>query len=183
MRKSAAALLCGVAALFLTSAVSSRSTQTSYGEDRAQIEDLQARYAFAMDFRDPETCARTFTEDAVLDYGTVHLKGRAAIQESVARMAKIAQDEAAKDTSGLRPSVGRHNISNIVVKIEGNKAVGRAYWFYYSNNNPTRTGTLLGYGHYEDEMVKVDGQWLFSKRKIYNEMVADSASKPGNPAW
>jgi hypothetical protein len=146
------------------------------------IEDLQARYMFALDFRDADTYASTFTQDGVLDYGPV-AKGRDAIRTLIAGMAKNAQEQAAKDTSGLRPAVGRHNISNIVIRVDGNKAVGRAYWFHYGNNNPTRTGALDSFGHYEDEMVKVDGKWLFSKRKIYNEQVAEWASKPGNPAW
>jgi uncharacterized protein (TIGR02246 family) len=182
MRKAAGILLCGIAVLFLASAVSSRSTQSSYAEDRAQTEDLQARYMFALDFHDPDTYASTFTEDGVLDYGPV-VKGRDAIRTLIAGMAKNAADQAAKDTSGLRPAVGRHNISNIVIKIDGDKAVGRAYWFHYGDNNPKRTAGLDSFGHYEDEMVKVDGKWLFSKRKIYNEQVAEWASKGGNPAW
>jgi hypothetical protein len=40
-----------------------------------------------------------------------------------------------------------------------------------------------GYGHYEDELVKVNGQWLFTKRRIYNEGRAEWAHKGGNPAW
>ena len=182
MRKTAIILLCGVAALLLTSVVSSRSTQSSFGEDRAQIEDLEARYLFALDFRDADTYALTFTPDGVLDYGPV-INGRDAIRDFIAGMAKTDADRAAKDTSGLRPAAGRHNISNVVLKIEGNKAVGRSYWFHYSNNNDKRTAGLDSFGHYEDEMVKVDGKWLFSKRKIYNEQVAAWASKPGNPAW
>jgi uncharacterized protein (TIGR02246 family) len=185
MRKAAILLLCAIAALFLTTAVStvsSRTTQSSYAEDRAEIEDLQARYMFALDFKDADTYASTFTEDGVLDYGPV-VKGRDAIKKVIAGMGQRAADEAAKDTSGLRPAVGRHNISNIVIKIDGNQAEGRAYWFHYSNNNPKRTATLDSFGNYEDEMVKVDGKWLFSKRKIYNEQVADWAYKGGNPAW
>jgi uncharacterized protein (TIGR02246 family) len=185
MRKAAIILLCAIAVLFLTTAVStvsSRTTQSSYAEDRAEIEDLQARYMFALDFKDADTYASTFTEDGVLDYGPV-VKGRDAIKKVIAGMGQRAADEAAKDTSGLRPAVGRHNISNIVIKIDGNKANGRAYWFHYSNNNPKRTATLDSFGNYEDEMVKVDGKWLFSKRKIYNEQVADWAYKGGNPAW
>jgi len=182
MRKATFVLLCGTAVLFLASAVSSRSTQTSYGEDRAQIEDLQARYMFALDFHDPDTYASTFTPDGVLDYGPV-VKGREAIRKVIEGMAKNAADQAAKDTSGLRPAVGRHNISNIAIKIDGDKATGRAYWFHYGNNNPKRSAGLDSFGHYEDEMVKVDGKWYFSKRKIYNEQVADWAYKGGNPAW
>ena len=36
---------------------------SSYAEDRAAIEDLQARYLFALDFHDPDLYVSTFTED------------------------------------------------------------------------------------------------------------------------
>ena len=167
---------------FVAATVSSRSTQSSYGEDRAQIENLQARYMFALDFRDADTYASTFTEDGVLDYGPV-VKGRDAIRKMIQGMAKTDADRAAKDTSGLRPAAGRHNISNMIIEVDDGKAVGRAYWFHYSDNNPNRTAQLDSFGHYEDEMVKVNGKWLFSKRKIYNELVADWVYKGPNPAW
>jgi len=32
-------------------------------------------------------------------------------------------------------------------------------------------------------MVKVNGQWLFSKRKIFNEQIKKWAAPAGNPAW
>ena len=84
---------------------------------------------------------------------------------------------------GPYPATGRHNITNIVIKVDGDKAVGRAYWFHYSNNNPERKAVFDGYGHYEDEMVKVNGQWLFSKRVIYNEGVKNWIGPTKNPAW
>ena len=59
--------------------------------------------------------------------------------------------------------------------------MGRAYWFHYGNNNPERKAVLDAYGHYEDEMVKVDGQWLFSLRKIYNEQVEEWVAGFDNP--
>jgi ketosteroid isomerase-like protein len=184
MRKATGVLLCGIAVLFLAASVSSRATQSdSYAENRAEIEDLQARYMFALDFKDPDTYASTFTEDGVLDYGPV-VKGRDAIRKVIADMGKrTAGQTVPPDAAGLPAVVGRHNISNIVIKIEGDKAEGRAYWFHYSNNTPKRTGTLDSFGHYEDEMVKVNGKWYFSKRKIYNEQVAAWAYKGGNPAW
>ena len=37
---------------------------------------------------------------------------------------------------------------------------------------------------YEDELVKANGKWLFTKRKIYNEGRDEWAYKSGrNPAW
>jgi hypothetical protein len=85
---------------------------------------------------------------------------------------------------GLRPAVGRHNISNIVIKVDGNRATSRSYWFHYSNDNPKRAGVFDGFGHYEDEMIKVNGEWLFTKRRIYNENRDEWVYQAGrNPAW
>ena len=39
-----------VAATISVTAITSRAAETSYAEDRAAIENLQARYLFAMDF-------------------------------------------------------------------------------------------------------------------------------------
>ncbi len=180
MRKVTGVALCA-SALLLVSAVSYRyagAQAGSYAEDRALIEDLQARYMFALDFGDIDKYLATFTPDGVLDIGDGEIRGHEAIRKIIGQMPK-----ASKDAPKLRPATGRHNITNIVIKVEGNKALGRAYWFHYSNNNPQRTAVFDGYGHYEDEMVKVKGQWLFSKRRIYNEGVEKWAAKPGNPAW
>ena len=181
MRKMTVPLASAAAAVLLTLAVTSitsRAADTSYAEDRAAIEDLQARYLFAMDFGDPDLYVTLFTEDGVLDIGNGEIRGRKAIRDVIAKMPNTRTTE-----NGLRPASGRHNISNIVLKVDGNKATGRAYWFHYSNNNPERRGGFSGYGHYEDELVKVNGQWLFTKRRIYNEGRAEWAHKGGNPAW
>jgi len=62
--------------------------------------------------------------------------------------------------------------------------VGRSEWFHIGNDNPQRANTIGGFGHYEDELVKVNGQWFFTKRKIYNEGSARWQYKGGvNPAW
>ena len=42
---------------------------------------------------------------------------------------------------------------------------------------PSGLEALDGYGHYEDEMVKVNGKWLFSKRKIYNDEWKNKSSR------
>jgi hypothetical protein len=181
MRKITVPLASAAAAVFLTlgvTSMTSRAADTSYAEERSAIEDLQARYLFAMDFGDPDLYVTLFTEDGVLDIGNGEIRGRKAIRDVIAKMPNTRTTE-----NGLRPASGRHNISNIVLKVNGNKATGRAYWFHYSNNNPERRGVFSGYGHYEDELVKVNGQWLFAKRRIYNEGRAEWAHKGGNPAW
>ena len=96
----------------------------------------------------------------------------------------IARMPAPAAVAGMRAGAARHNISNIVIKVTGNKARSASYWFHYSNDNPKRTTVFDGFGHYEDELVKVKGQWLFTKRRIYNEGRDEWAYKGGkNPAW
>jgi uncharacterized protein (TIGR02246 family) len=170
----------GLAALLLGIAAAAQAGG-NYAEDRALIEDLQARYLFALDFRDPEAYAGTFTEDGILDYGAGQIRGRKAIAEMVSTMRARATEQAAKDTSGLRPAAGRHSITNIVIKVNGDKATSVAYWSHVGNNTPERKATLNSFGHYEDELVKVKGEWLFSKRKIYNEVVPEWIAGEGNP--
>lgn len=178
---AAVALSSALATLSVTGALTSyaqnRSTST-YGEDRAAIEDLQARYLFALDFHDPDLYVSTFTEDGILDYGSGEVKGRQAIKDVIAGMPQPRAVE------GKRAGAARHNISNIVIKVEGNTAKSASYWFHYSNDNPDRRGVFDGFGHYEDELIKVNGQWLFTKRKIYNEGRDEWAyTGKGNPAW
>jgi hypothetical protein len=194
MRKTTVPLVSAAAALLITVAVMSIASNSvgsnnfslhaqarpvnSYADDRAEIEDLQARYLFALDFHDPDLYVSTFTPDGVLDYGSGIVKGREAIKAVIARMPNPAA------TPGLRAAAARHNISNIVLKVDGNKAFGRSYWFHYSNDNPERRGVFDGFGHYEDELVKTNGKWLFTMRKIYNEGRDEWAYKGGkNPAW
>ena len=181
MRKLILPSVAAGAAVLLTLAMwsmTSTAAGSSYAEDRSAIEDLQARYLFALDFKDPDLYVTTFTEDGVLDVGSGEIRGRKAIRDVIAKMPSPQPGP-----DGLRAAVGRHNISNIVLKVTGNKAVGRSYWFHYSNDNPQRRGVFDGFGHYEDELVKVNGQWLFTKRRIYNEQRAEWAHKGGNPAW
>jgi hypothetical protein len=192
MQKWTCILLSTVAVCSLILTFSCTPAQTeagSYAEDRAQIEDLQARYMFALDFHDLDTYVSTFAEDGILDIIGVQAQGHDEIRKLVggASEAEAAPESKAapapKEEEGPYPSTGRHNITNIVLKIDGEKAVGRAYWFHYGNNNPERRANLNSYGHYEDEMVKVDGQWLFSKRVIYNEQMADWIGPKENPCW
>jgi uncharacterized protein (TIGR02246 family) len=181
MNRVSAAWRAGIAVGCVTFAAASASAEGSYAEGRAQIEDLQARYLFALDFRDPDAYAATFTEDGVLDYGAGKIQGREAIREMVAGMRTNAERQSAEDTSGLRPAAGRHSISNIVLEINGDRATGTAYWFHMGNANVERSAQLNSFGHYEDELVKVNGEWLFSLRKIYNEQVEEWVAGPENP--
>jgi hypothetical protein len=185
MRKSMEIITGAFTMLLLALTVSCTPTETnasSYAEDRAQIENLQARYLFALDSFDLDTYVSTFAEDGILDIVEYEVQGRDAIRKSLEESRPVFVPSAENEQGPYR-ATSRHNITNIVIKVDGDKAVGRAYWFHYGNNNPERKAEIDAYGHYEDEMVKVNGQWLFSKRVIYNESVAEWIAPPGNPCW
>ena len=62
-----------------TTGVKSSSYNRNYAEDRAQIEDLQARYLFALDHFDLDTYVSTFTEDGILDIVGMKWQGKGHI--------------------------------------------------------------------------------------------------------
>jgi len=180
MNRSRLAVAVVVLVALLAFSACGKSEGSSYGDDRAKIEDLQARYLFHFDWGDAEGYANTFTEDGVLNFGWGEFKGREAIRGFMAPSGGGTEQSRPSTPEGERPRVGRHIISNIVVNIDGDRATGRAYWTHMTTG-PTGYGTVDFFGHYEDDMVKVNGEWLFSKRHIYNEAIADWAAGRNNP--
>jgi len=152
----------------------------SYAEDRAEIENLQARYLFALDWRDPDEYAGTFTEDGVLDWAGGIVRGREAIRQECHGM----REYFARRGSGeepTRPPRLQHFITSIVITVDGDRASSRSLWFEIDNDTRLRTPYVGGYGHYEDELRRFDGKWLFSFRKIWNECMDDRAASTVNP--
>ena len=138
---------------------------SSYADDRAAIQDLQARYMFALDWRNEEAYAATFAPDGEMDSAAVTGKGRDAIKQEILDM-KAREAKRSEETKKPVPRM-RHNITNMALDINGDRAHGRAYWTSYTNANGKPE--INGYGHYEDELIKIDGKWYFVKRKIFNE--------------
>jgi hypothetical protein len=153
-----------------------------YAADRAEIENLQARYLFALDWQDPDIYASTFAPEGVLDWAGGIVNGREAIRKEVQGMRETFAKRAAEDNK-RRPARLRHMITSVVLKIDGEKASSRSYWFEIDNNNQARTPVVSGYGHYDDELRKVDGHWLFTRRRINNEVMDSRPAGPTNPAW
>ncbi|MGB3796900.1 MAG: nuclear transport factor 2 family protein [Alteraurantiacibacter sp.] len=157
----------------------------SYARDRAEIEDLMARYLFAMDWNDFDTYADCFTEDGALDYAKGITHGRENIREE-ARRFKEQVGTIYKDVDG-NPAVLRHLLAQSVIRVEGDRAWHTGMWFEMANDGPRTddgkrlTPTLGTFGTYEDELVRVDGTWKFTRRNIRNEFLAGRESSGENP--
>ncbi len=176
-----AGLLGGVCLVYAASNPQSGRYNDNYALDRSLIEDLEARYMYAMNWLDAEAYADTFTENGVLDWAGGQAVGREAIEEEIRAMAAGFAAEEAEDAP-LRPARKRHFITNLAISVDGDTAVSRAYWFIMNNRNAERKGYSEAYGHFQSSLRKVDGQWLFTHRKIYNEEYPERTAPLENPA-
>jgi hypothetical protein len=142
--------------------------RADYANDRALIENLSNRYMVAVDAGDIDTVMSTWADDGVLEwvYGVEH--GKAAIRKAMSGFVGGASRDPlpAGANSRLR---SRHQIINHVIDVDGDKAKTIAYWFAFTNKTPQKDVQILYFGHYEDELVRVDGRWLFKQRKVFNE--------------
>jgi hypothetical protein len=151
----------------------------SYGNDRAQIEDLQARYLFAIDYFDWDAYVATFAPDGELTFASGTSKGRDAIRAAVTKFAEgIGKFY---HTADGKPAKLRHIILQSSIRVEGSHAWARSVWMEMANHGPNDEPKIGTYGLYEDEMVKINGQWLFSKRNVLNEFLKGRNSGPANP--
>lgn len=182
MQKAIVGILGFIAIVSTVTAATLISYQGNYAQDRSEIEDLQARYLFALDWQNPEAYASTFTEDGVLIWAGGTVTGQAAIVEEVVNM-RAADQKLTDALAPQRPWRRRHFITNMVIRIDGDHATARAYWFEFNNDMGELKPYLGAYGHYEDEVSKVDGHWLFSRRQIFNEQRDNMAATEAYPAW
>jgi ketosteroid isomerase-like protein len=138
-----------------------------YADDRAEIENMSNKYMVAVDAGDIETVMSTWAENGVLDWVNGIENGKAAIRKAMSGFGG-ARPVTIPDGATSRPRT-RHQIINHVIDIKGDTAKTTAYWFALTNSTPQGDVQLLYFGHYEDDLVRVNGKWLFKKRKVYNE--------------
>lgn len=148
-------------------------------EARQAIDQLlTGDYPRALDQRRWAEYAALFTSDAKLTFAGRTLEGAAAIEKYFVNFRPPG------DAPPPRPGEIRtmHIVSNLSFKIEGDTAVGGAYWqtIGLSAGHPA----VLSAGHYEDVLKKVNGEWKFAKRVIASDLArptpppASSSSAP-----
>jgi hypothetical protein len=145
-----------------------------YADDRAEIENISNRYMVAVDAGDIDTVMSTWADDGVLESVFGVATGKAAIRKTMSDFGG-GRVKSLPANATSRPRV-RHQIMNHVIDVNGNTARSVAYWFALTNDTPQHDVQLLYFGHYEDELVKLNGHWLFKTRKVYNESMPNRAA-------
>jgi hypothetical protein len=128
---------------------------TGTADDREEIRELYARYAFTIDHGPYEDWVKCFTPDGVFDSPRM---GRHEGHEGLRKFTAMY-----KHSSG--DALVRHMITNVTFRIEGDRAMGGCYLNYYHVKGGK--ATLEALGRYQDELRKVDGEWLFQYRRVY----------------
>jgi uncharacterized protein (TIGR02246 family) len=132
-------------------------------EDRIAVEDVMARYVWAVDSLDPEGYVAVFTEDAIIDSNGAISKGREEIRKVVTSLIQRRDDNKAK---GLPASNLRHLISNVRITFpKPGEALHQSYWQTVIRDKDGKM-TAAAMGRSEDRLVKRSGKWLIQSRKL-----------------
>jgi uncharacterized protein (TIGR02246 family) len=132
-------------------------------EDRVAVEDVMARYVWAVDSLDPEGYVAVFTEDAIIDANGNISKGREEIRKIVMSLIQRRDDSKAK---GLPTSNLYHMISNVRITFpRPGEALHQSYWQTVVRDKDNKM-TAAAMGRSEDRLVKRNGKWLIQERKL-----------------
>jgi uncharacterized protein (TIGR02246 family) len=151
-----------VALLFCPALVAAQEHLGTY-EDRIAVEDVMARYVWAVDSLDADGYAAVFTDDAVIDSNGNISKGHKEIREIVTSLIQRRDDNKAK---GLPPANLYHVISSVRITFpKPGEALHQSYWQTVRRG---KDGTMIAaaMGRSEDRLVKRDGKWLIQFRKL-----------------
>lgn len=132
-------------------------------EDRIAVEDVMARYVWAVDSLDADGYVAVFTKDAVIDSNGSISKGHDDIRKIVTSLIQRRDDNKAK---GLPPANLYHVISSARITFpKANEALHQSYWQTVRRG---KDGTMIAaaMGRSEDHLVKQNGQWLIQFRKL-----------------
>ena len=152
-----------LAALLMTPVlVTAQGSLGSY-EDRIAIEDVMARYVWAVDSFDADGYVAVFTEDAVIDSNGNISRGHDEIRKIVTNLIQRRDDNTAK---GLPASNLYHMVGNVRITFpKPGEAVHQSYWQTVRRG---KDGTMIAaaMGRSEDRLVKRNGKWLIQSRTL-----------------
>lgn len=132
--------------------------------DTIEVSMLIARIAHLADSGTPEEYIAYFTEDATweladatgLPMQTQRITGHAQILAGV-------HERRAEGIQGPGTHT-RHDVSSILVEIDGDRATSRTYFRYYTGSDATPT--IVALGRYNDVHTRTADGWRLSQRVI-----------------
>jgi uncharacterized protein (TIGR02246 family) len=134
--------------------------------DYHAIQQLMIRYADRIDANDPAGSAACFAPDGIGVYWGEY-RGRAAIAE---RLTGILR--AFNHTS--------HHLTNLAVTFQGpDRATAQSYVYAFHRTRPNNDA-MHYWGRWVDELVRIDGEWLFARREVVGIGRISAGNPPGD---
>jgi uncharacterized protein (TIGR02246 family) len=152
-----------VLALLLVPGLAAAQGDLGTHEDRVAVEDVMARYVWAVDSLDADGYIAVFTEDAVIDANGSISRGHAEIRGVVT---SLIQRRDANRAKGLPAGNLYHVVSNVRITFpKPGEALHQSYWQTVRRG---ADGTMIAaaMGRSEDRLVKRDGRWLIRSRTL-----------------
>lgn len=137
-------------------------------EDIEAIKQLKAKYCEATDNgNDADKVSALFAADGVWDGGgALKAEGKTAIR-------------AMFKTIGKTVEFSQHNVMNPIIEVNGNTATG--VWYLLGVNTFRETGeTKMICVRYDEDYVKIDGEWQIKLLKGESRLMSDVDVTPWN---
>lgn len=121
----------------------------------AEIKQVLYRYCRGVDRGDAALIARCYTPDAIDYHGAWTGKGQDFGAYLVPSMDAAAH-------------VGQHNITNVLIELDGSKAAVESYFFAFHPQAADQAPVhhIFVAGRYLDRFALHDGQWLIAERRV-----------------
>ena len=152
-----------VIALLIAPAPVAAQSHLGVYEDRIAVEDVMARYVWAVDSLDSEAYVAVFTEDAIIDSNGSISKGHEEIRRIVTGLIQRRDDNRAK---GLPTANLYHVISSVRITFpKPGEALHQSYWQTVRRDKDGKM-PAAAMGRSEDRLVKRNGKWLIQSRTL-----------------
>ena len=152
-----------LAALLIAPALVAAQGNLGTNEDRIAVEDVMARYVWAVDSLDPDGYVAVFSEDAIIDSNGSVSKGHGEIRKIVTGLMQRRDERRA---NALPTSNLYHVISNVRISFpKPGEALHQSYWQTVRRD---KAGTMMAaaMGRSEDRLIKRNGEWLIQSRTL-----------------
>ena len=126
--------------------------------DRAQIEDLLTRYYYNLGHASADSFSAFYTSDAELVLGPNSYKGKDGIEG--------AYKAAGANAPGRKAFSFNVLLSNPLIVVHGSAATAQLIFTEIIIDTQGAAPRVLTQGREYDDLVKLNGQWRFKRRRI-----------------
>jgi SnoaL-like domain len=133
--------------------------------DKEEIHDLLIEYGHDLDTKDFVAYGKLFAKNGTWDGSLGLHKGPAEIT-AMLQNPKSGRTPTPFDPKNVQSF---HLMTNIVIHVDGDRATAQSKWTFFTKGPDKKPVPNLS-GHYEDSLIREDGQWKFLSRVALHDI-------------